>query len=403
MLIKIAWRNIWRSPVRSWIIIAALLVGMFAGVFSSTFINGWMVQRLRDGVETETGHIQIFRKGYQNSREVSLYMKPGQLTGVLEHSAASSTSPRLIVRGMAASAETARGIVAYGVDPDAEKQVLNLHEKIVEGTWFDSPYSRPIIIGQKLAEQLELKLKSRVVLRFQDVEGTLTGGSFRVAGIFRTSNTAFDEGHVWVKKETLSELLGISSQNCHSLVIRLNDAEQAMNVAGELQAELPGTEVVPWKELSPELGYLTELGNTYLYIFVIIILLALGFGIINTMLMVVLERVREIGMLMSVGMTRWRIFLMIVLETVMLSSTGGLLGIFLGMIAVWRLSITGIDLSVWSTGLTEMGFNPIVYPEWDAALVLNIALLVVATGVLASLYPAWKALKLKPSEAVRAI
>jgi ABC-type antimicrobial peptide transport system permease subunit len=106
---------------------------------------------------------------------------------------------------------------------------------------------------------------------------------------------------------------------------------------------------------------------------------------------------------MSVGMTRWRIFLMIVLETVMLSSTGGLLGIFLGMIAVWRLSITGIDLSVWSTGLTEMGFNPIVYPEWDAALVLNIALLVVATGVLASLYPAWKALKLKPSEAVRAI
>jgi ABC-type antimicrobial peptide transport system permease subunit len=176
-----------------------------------------------------------------------------------------------------------------------------------------------------------------------------------------------------------------------------------MNVAGELQAELPGTEVVPWKELSPELGYLTELGNTYLYIFVIIILLALGFGIINTMLMVVLERVREIGMLMSVGMTRWRIFLMIVLETVMLSSTGGLLGIFLGMIAVWRLSITGIDLSVWSTGLTEMGFNPIVYPEWDAALVLNIALLVVATGVLASLYPAWKALKLKPSEAVRAI
>ncbi|MGQ1889422.1 ABC transporter permease [Thermophagus sp. OGC60D27] len=403
MLLKIAWRNIWRSPVRSWIIIAALTVGMFAGIFSATFINGWMMQRLHDGVETETGHIQIFRDGYRKHPEVDRYFNARLDSVVVENPKVQGVSSRLMVQGMAASSETARGVKVYGVDADAEKAVLNLHEKIIDGNWFESPYKRPIIMGEKLAKQLQLKLKSRIILRFQDVEGNITGGAFRVAGIFKTNNAAFDGSNVWVKKESLAQLLGISSDNCHSMVVRLVDADGAIKVAGELQKQLSDEEVVPWKELSPELGYMTELGNTYLYLFVIIILLALGFGIINTMLMVVLERVREIGMLMSVGMSRRRIFFMIMVETVMLSSAGGLSGIFLGMVAVWRLSITGIDLSVWSTGLTEMGFDPIVYPEWDAALVFNIAMLVVLTGILASLYPAWKALKLKPSEAVRVI
>ena len=402
MLLKTAWRNIWRSPVRSWIIIAALTVGMFAGVFSSTFINGWMQQRLRDGVETETGHLQIFRKGYPENRDVAHYFHPDDRPVLSENLPVKASSPRLVVNAMAASAETARGVTAYGASPEAESEVLNLHEKIVEGSWFESPYSREVVIGQKLANRLQIGVRSKLVLRFQDVEGTLTGGAFRVAGIFQTNNTAFDGAHVWVQKEKLAELIGTSPDACHSMVVRLNSSDQSEEVAEQLENQLSEAEVLSWKELSPELGYLTELGNTYLYIFVIIILLALGFGIVNTMLMVVLERVREIGMLMSVGMARWRIFVMIVLETVMLSSTGGLLGILLGMLTVWRLGTTGIDLSVWSTGLTEMGFSPIIYPEWDAALVLTIALLVVLTGILASLYPAYKALKLKPSEAVRA-
>lgn len=403
MLLKVAWRNIWRSPVRSWIIIAALTVGMFAGVFSATFINGWMQQRLTDGVETETGHLQIFRKGYSDNREVSLFFNPGDLEGIENHSSIESVSRRLIVQAMAASPETARGVTVFGVDPSAEAGVLNLHQKIVKGSWFDSPYSREVVIGEKLADQLQIGLRSRLVLRFQDIDGNLTGGAFRVAGIFRTSNTNFDVGHVWVQTDELSGLLETSSDDAHSVVVKLNNADQAGEVANQLENKFPEAEALPWKELSPELGYLTELGNTYLYVFVIIILFALTFGIVNTMLMVVLERVREIGMLMSLGMARWRIFTMIVMESVMLSSTGGLLGVFLGLLLVLQLGQTGIDLSVWSTGLTEMGFSPVVYPEWDASLVINIALLVILAGILASLYPAWKALQLRPSEAVRVI
>jgi putative ABC transport system permease protein len=206
-----------------------------------------------------------------------------------------------------------------------------------------------------------------------------------------------------VRKSDLAELTAIPSNKIHAIVVKLQNAEDAMQVASEIEKKLNEVDAVPWKELSPELGYITELGNTYLYIFVVIILMALAFGIVNTMLMAVLERTREIGMLMSVGMSQLRIFLMIVLETVMLCTTGGLAGIGIGLLTVWRLSNTGIDLSMWATGLTEMGFDPIVYPEWDAALVLNIAVMVILSGILASIYPAWKALKLNPSEAVRGI
>lgn len=403
MLLKIAWRNIWRSPVRSWIIIAALTAGMFAGIFSSTFMNGWMKQRLRDGVETETGHLQIFRNNYQNSRELSLLLPSGEINKVTAHPMVESATERIIVQGMAASAETARGIRILGVEPEMEKKVLNLHEKVRQGNWFDSPYSKEAVIGEKLARQLKIDLRSRIILRFQDLDGTLTGGAFRVAGIFRTSNTAFDGAHVMVRRSDLAELTSIPSGKSHAIVVKLQSAEDAMQVAPEFEETLEDADALPWKELSPELGYITELSNTYMYIFVVIILMALAFGIVNTMLMAVLERTREIGMLMSVGMARSRIFIMIVLETVMLCTTGGLLGIGAGLFTVWRLSSTGIDLSIWATGLTEMGFDPIIYPEWDAVLVLNIAGMVILSGILASLYPAWKALKLNPSEAVRVI
>jgi putative ABC transport system permease protein len=403
MLLKIAWRNIWRSPLRSWIIILALTAGMFAGVFSSTFMNGWMKQRLRDGVETETGHLQVFRNGYQNSRKLSLLLSPDDVNKVRSHAMVNAVAERLIVQGMAASAETARGVKILGVDPGQKEKVLNLHEKVKQGSWFNSPYSKEAVIGEKLAGQLKIGLRSRIILRFQDLQGTLTGGAFRVAGIYRTNNTAFDGTHVLVRKSDLAELTSISSDKSHAIVVRLQNAEDAMQVAPEIEQDLKNVDAVPWKELSPELGYITELSHTYLYIFVIIILMALAFGIVNTMLMAVLERTREIGMLMAVGMSRGRIFLMIVLETVMLCTTGGLIGIGIGLLTVWRLSDTGIDLSIWATGLSEMGFDPIVYPEWDAAMVLNIAVMVILSGILASIYPAWKALKLNPSEAVRVI
>ncbi|MBI9063397.1 MAG: ABC transporter permease [Marinilabiliaceae bacterium] len=405
MILKIAWRNIWRNPTRSMVVITAMFVGMLFGLFSSTFMTGWMQQRLNDGIETETSHIQMHHPQFKNADDQNTYINQvGQKRQqILAISGVNGVSERFKIQAMVASAETSTGIMILGVNPRQEKQVINLPEKIVAGDWFKSKKRNSIVIGQKLAEKLKVRLRSKIVLRLQDADGNITGGAFRVIGIFKTINTSFDEANVWVQKNDLQKLTLLPADAAHEIVVHVENQEMLIQTVNEISTLYPDVLTESWQDVSPELGYLTEVGNTYQYFLVIIILLALGFGIVNTMLMVVLERVRELGMLMAVGMNKRRIFAMIVLESIMLSIVGGFSGILGGIGLTEYLQIDGIDLSLWGEGLTEWGFAPIVFPIYDVPMIITIAALVIITGIIASLYPAYKGLKLNPSEAIRVI
>lgn len=405
MILKIAWRNIWRNPTRSMVVIMAMFVGMLFGLFSSTFMTGWMQQRLNDGIETETSHIQLHHPQFKNTDDQNTYINQARKKGeqILALPGVDGVSERVKIQAMVASAETSTGILVMGINPQQEKQVINLPEKIVAGDWFESKKRNSIVIGQKLAEKLKVRLRSKIVLRLQDVDGNITGGAFRVTGIFKTINTSFDEAYVWVQKNDLQKLTLLPADAAHEIVVHVENQELLTQTVNEISILYPNVLTESWQDVSPELGYLTEVGNTYQYFLVIIILLALGFGIVNTMLMVVLERVRELGMLMAVGMNKRRIFTMIVLESIMLSIVGGFSGILGGIGLTEYLQIDGIDLSLWGEGLTEWGFAPIVFPMYDVPMVVTIAVLVIITGIMASLYPAYKGLKLNPSEAIRVI
>jgi len=162
-----------------------------------------------------------------------------------------------------------------------------------------------------------------------------------------------------------------------------------------------GIDVSVWKNLSPELAMQSTWLDFMIFIFVGIILLALGFGIVNTMLMVVLERVREIGMLIAIGMNRKRVFIMIMYETIFLSLTGGMTGILLSWLTVYILNFYGVDLSSFSDGLEAIGYPTIIYPTVGFISYVQVTIMVILTGILASVYPAWHAIRLKPAEAIR--
>ncbi|WP_299577184.1 FtsX-like permease family protein [uncultured Sunxiuqinia sp.] len=403
MITSVAWRNIWRNPVRSGIIITAISIGMFAGVFSATFTKGWMNQRLEAGVETETSHIQLHEPTYRENYEINQFIRQGvqladQLSALPE---VDGVSPRVTIQSMIASAETGTGVKIMGIIPEKEKQVTKLSQFVTEGDYFESISRNPIIIGKKLAEKLKIKLKSKVVITLQDADGNITGGAFRVCGIFDLTNSMFEEANVFVRYNDLARLGMLPEGVAHEIIVHLNDQKKLESVTQELRAKYPELEVMNWKELTPELGYLNEIGNLYTYIFVIIILLSLGFGIINTMLMVVMERVKELGMLMAIGMGRLRVFLMLMLETTLLTLTGGLIGIVLGLGASFALQEKGINLSNWAQGLEDFGYSAIIYPVVETQMVLVIILLVILTGIIASVYPARKALKYNPAEAIR--
>ena len=162
-----------------------------------------------------------------------------------------------------------------------------------------------------------------------------------------------------------------------------------------------GINVSEWKDLSPELAMQSTWLDFMVFIFVGIILVALGFGIVNTMLMVVLERVRELGMLIAIGMNRRKVFRMIIIESVLLSLTGGLFGILIGWIVVSTLNSSGVNMSMFSEGMQAIGYPSLVYPSVSISNYIDITIMVIATGILAAIYPAIHAIKLKPAEAIR--
>ncbi|MFC5046997.1 ABC transporter permease [Aquimarina hainanensis] len=403
MIWSISWRNIWRSKTRSLVIISAIALGIFAGVFIIAFLYGWVNQRIDNVIKTEVSHIQIHQREYMRTNDVHRFIPSAQKVRdeILEEKEVQGVSARLISNAMIASAESKSGIQLIGVTPEEEQKVTDLHTKIVAGKYFEGIKRNPVVIGQKLAKKLNVKLRSKIVLTISELDGTLTKAAFRIAGIYKTSNTANDELKVYALAKDMKKVIKAEGEITHEIAILLNKNNIENKVVQQLQNKFPQLEVAPWTTLIPEIKMINENMNVMTYVFVGIILLALGFGIINTMLMVILERIKELGMIMAIGMNKLKIFLMIVVETVYLAIVGGSIGIVLAVILITITHKTGIDLSVWTEGLQATGFDTIIYPEIQLMEVLKVALLVVITGIIASIYPARKAIKLNPSEALR--
>lgn len=403
MIWSVSWRNVWRSKTRSLVIITAITLGVFAGVYTVAFMFGWVNQRVASVINTEMSHIQIHHPEYLETYEMHDYLlnTDEMVSAISSFESVKAVTDRVIVNCMIASAETGAGVQLIGVDPQQEMQVTNIHQKVIDGEYFSGVKNNPIVIGEKLAEKLKVKVRSKLVITITEMNGTLTGGAFRVAGIYKTANTSYDEMKAFVRAEDIQRLVKLDSNAGHEIAILLNENGTEKKVAEQVRAMYPDTQVLAWTQLLPEMEMLNENMNLMLYIFVGIILLALGFGIVNTMLMVILERVKELGMLMAVGMNRARVFTMIVLETVFLSLTGGSVGILLAVVLTAITGKTGIDLSYWAQGLNSLGYDSVIYPEIGFDSVVAVTVLVIITGVLSAIYPARKAIKLNPAEAIR--
>jgi len=403
MILAVAWRNIWRSKTRSLVILVAICLGLASGVFYMGFYQGMVDQRINTAIKTEASHVQIHHKEYLNNPDKKFVIADADsVTKVIRSvSGVKATTSRIIMNTMIQSPTTSSGVKVTGIIPEDEKQVTNLYTRLIEGTYFDEGKRNPIVIGKKLADKLKVKLKSKVVITLQDMQGNMTGAAFKVEGIFETSNTAFDENCVFVRNDDISRVMAMDPNSCHEIAVLLDNNEKLDLADQTIQSKLPGLDVKTWREIMPDVSLVESSFGLTMMIFIGVILLALLFGIINTMLMAVLERTKELGMLMAIGMNKFRVFMMILLETVMLSLVGGVFGIMLGWLLNLYFGVKGIDLGAWSTAYKSMGFDTLVYTKLSWSISFEIAIMVIVTGIIAAIYPAMKALKLKPAEAVR--
>ena len=405
MLFSISWRNIWRNKVRSLVIIVSITLGIFAGVISAAFFKGMAIQRINKVISTELSYIQLHEPGFEETSDFSYYIPNAKkiVSDISEIQNVTGVSRRISLQSMAASAETASGVLILGVIPEEEMKVTTISQRLVDGEYFEGISRNPVVIGKKLAEKLNVKLRSKIVITVQDVDNNIISGAFRVAGIYSTDNNMFDETNIYVRFNDIQKLTGLPENAAHEIAVNIVGNKDLENVVTSVK-NIPSTadlDIKTWKQLSPEMNYLTEVMDLYMYIFIIIILLALLFGIINTMLMVVMERTKEIGMLMAIGMNKSKVFMMIVLESVLLSLTGGLVGIIIGGLSAKYGETHPIDLSMWAQGYQQLGYDAFVYTQLEASMLINITILVILTGVIAAIYPAYKALKNDPADALR--
>ncbi|MGD9931394.1 MAG: ABC transporter permease [Mangrovibacterium sp.] len=208
MMIAVAWRNVWRNKTRSLVITIAMSLGLASGIFYMGFYRGMMDQRIQTAIVTEVSHIQVHHKNYLENPDKKFLIPHANsvLDEIRKTPGVKATSSRIILNTMIQSAATGSGVKITGINPDDEKQVTNLYTKISEGSWFENGKRNPIVIGRKLADKLKVKLKSKVVVTMQDMEGNITAAAFKVEGIFETSNTAYDENCVFVRKTDLARV-----------------------------------------------------------------------------------------------------------------------------------------------------------------------------------------------------
>ena len=401
-LIKISWRNIWRNRSRSATIITALILGLMGGVFSASMRLALEQQQFEDTIDNQVSHIQIHHPEFIANPEAQYYMAGGfeMASELSKRDDIYVASPRTVIDGMIASANMNAGVRIKGIIPDIEARTTGLDGLIIEGTYFEENGRLPsIVIGQALANKLNAAAGSRLVLTFQDIGGEIVSSSFRVEGIYKLTSTSFEERTVFASATDLNTIIG-NNNIVTEIAVVIQNPDDYREVAEAISGLYPNAMVRHWADLEPALFYALEfLGEALIWILIIIIM-AVSFGLLNTILMSILERVRELGVLLAVGMKRRKVFSMIVAETTIIALIGGAIGLFMSWGMIEILGNTGVPIPG-AEGLEDFGYASVLYPRIETAFYFEIAIVLVIFAVLASIYPAWKAIRLQPAEAVR--
>jgi len=401
MLTRLAWRNLWRNRRRSLIILVSIIIGVLAMDYSGNFARGTMKQMVDNQLGTHIAHVQVHAKGFNDNKVVQNFMEfsDSLIANVRACPNVLSASRRTVIFGLLSSASSSAGVLLIGVVPQEEERVTTIHQLVREGRYLGTG-ANEIVISKRLAQTLDIGLGDRVVAMASALDGTVGSQMFRVVGLYESSSLSFDRMYVYVPLAMAQSVLHVGGRIAEVAVVA-QSPDSARSVAHELRSELNASyEVLSFHDIMPSLLSQVETVDKLMIVFYLLIGAAMMFGIVNTMLMSVFERIREIGVLISIGMKSRQIIVMIELEALLLGLVGVVVGLGMSLILNGILSQTGVDLSVFSSGLAAFGMAAIVYPVMSAGALIQEALMVFAVCLAAAVYPAMRAVRLEPVRAI---
>lgn len=405
--LRLAWKNLWRNRRRTLITLAAIAFSIMLVQAFHNLSFGVYERMVDSGVRAGSGHIAIYRDGYLDGRDETLNFADRDLVAEIEAlTGVGGVLPRVYIPGLAQSSRESRGILLIGVDPGRERQFNPFLKELGEQEMISTPASRDAIVGRQLMEELQIRPGQKFVVTAQHSDGTLHSELLRVKGVVNSGIKDVDSSLIMIGRQRAALLTGRPGM-IHELAIILQSAHldrQVFPEIADLVAARPELRVVAWETAMPNLANAIKLDYASQKFIFLIILAIVTIGVINTLLMSVMERMREFGVILAVGSTPLRLRGMILVEAAVLGGVAALWGTLFGSLATWYLWSVGIDLQAFVPDTLEFGgvvFEPVLRAKWDIAWMVKIALYVIGLTLLAALYPAVKAGRIAPVEAMR--
>lgn len=397
-MLKLAWLNLWRNKGRTLISMAAVFFAVILSILLTSITDGSFGHLIKNLVGYYTGYVQVHKVGYwdeqildnsfraSNELEDSI-RKVKNIVGI---------TPRLESFALAASGDLTKGVMVVGIDPQNENLTTSLEDKLVDGEYLKASDDE-VLLGKGLADRLNLALNDTLILIGQGYHGATAAGKYRIKGIIRFGAPDLNERMLFMPLMTAQELFGADDM-ITSYVLMLQDTKRLDETTKQLREKLSlHYEVMSWEEIMPDIKQHMDSDKSNGKVFQAILYVLVAMGIFGTMLMMMVERTYELGMLMAIGMKKSKMIFLLVSESVLTVMGGCLIGMVLSFPLVYYLKIHPIRFKgelgeTWE----RFGFEAVLPTSTEADNFLWQGLIVLCIGLVLSIYPVWKVLKLNP-------
>lgn len=416
-IIRMAWRNLWRRKRRTWITVITIVFGVWLSMTFTGMGDYSYTNMIDTGATLGFGHVTVQPQGYQDQPSVTKFLsETGQIKQTIQVYSQRQQPPlidtsveRVLANGVIATASKQIFGAFIGIDPAQERKERNIYLKsLQEGEWLQDTDEKKVVIGRGIAELLNLKLGKKLIYTTTDIDGEIVSEVVRVKGIFSTGVKEIDNSNIILPIGTLRETLRFNSTQVTLLAIFINDQRKAFEVASTMNQTLKtyDIEVKSWDQTQPELANLITLDRGGNVLTQMLIGLLVAAGILNTLLMSVLERIKEFGVMMAIGMLPASLFLLVMTESFFLAMLGLFWGILVCIPWYFYMHTIGLDFSGMMGNEMSAGgvlIDPVMKIRLYATSVLVIVLSVPGLTLLAGLYPAYKAVRTVPVESIRSV
>jgi len=402
-LIRLAWKNMWRNRNRTIITMAAIFFAVILSVIASSLKEGVFDNLVKNVVSFYSGYVQVHKQGYWGEQILDNSFKTSATDEqkITQQKNVRSVTARLESFALASSADLTRGCLVVGIDPEKEDGITFLKEKLVLGEYVGKD-DDAVLLSQGLAERLQLNLHDTIVLIGQGYHGSTAAGKYRIKGILKFGSPDLNDKALFMPLAAAQDFFSAEGM-ISSYILSLSNTKDPGSTALEVSAALGKEyEVMTWQEMMPDIRQHIEADSNNMQYVLGVLYMLICFGIFSTLLMMMVERKFEMGMLVAVGMKKFKLMLLLLMESVLTVLTGCITGIAASIPLVYLLKKYPLRMGGETAKAYErFGFEAVFPTSTDPAIFIQQGVIVLIIGLLLSLYPMYKAMRIQPVTAMK--